>query len=434
MPEIIEAGETPQDKRKRKIEEVRSIFQEVRESEMSAMREEFAGIIAEASRKPEQKPAETNVEKALERETVGSETRTESADFGYGEVRPMIDMRYEQLPERMRKVRNPKGDAEIGRFMRALVGNDQATLNEMRAVARVQYEQTHKRAIEAISLANDAASIMPIPMASAIIAQMNATAVMRNICTVVQSPNNQYRQPVFGKATAGMVAEGSINTAAATGPEPGNVLLTKYKNQWVGTATEESVADSDFNLASALTEAAGNAIGYTEDVQACTSEGTAPDFTGSIVTGVTDVTEQTDGTLSFASFNKLYFAVPKPYRSNAVIMGGSVVMQLLTSLADAAGNRVMTPITQGAQPISDTPNAMGAIYGTRVYEVPLAAGTLLIGDPRKYIMLQNPVLTIKQSDVAGWSEDTIHFKVTLREDGVLAFADAFRLQLSLTTI
>ena len=57
---------------------------------------------------------------------------------------------------------------------------------------------------------------------------------------------------------------------------------------------------------------------------------------------------------------------------------------------------------------------------------PLADGILLIGDPTKYAMLINPVLTIKQTDVHSWASDTIDFKVTLREDGVLAFADAFR--------
>jgi HK97 family phage major capsid protein len=303
----------------------------------------------------------------------------------------------------------------------------------MRAVTRVQFEQMYGRTIEGISIANDATSIMPIPLSSAIISHMNSAAVMRNICTVVQSPNNQYRMPVFGKSASAMQGEGSV-TSGSTGPAPDNILLTKHKNQWTATATDESVEDSDFNIASALIESAGNAIGYTEDVQVCISEGTAPDFTGSIVEGVTDVSEQTDGTLSFASFNKLYYAVPKAYRSGAVIMGGSFVMSLLTGLADPGGNRVLTPITEGAVPIGDGPTSRGTIYGTRVYEVPLTGGTLLIGDPRKYVMLVNPVMSIKQSDVAGWGEDTVHFKVTLREDGILAFADAFRLQLVLTTI
>jgi hypothetical protein len=49
-------------------------------------------------------------------------------------------------------------------------------------------------------------------------------------------------------------------------------------------------------------------------------------------------------------------------------------------------------------------------------------------------MLVDPVLIVKQTNAASWDADTIDFKVTLREDGVLAFADAFRLTTALTTI
>lgn len=38
MPEVIEAGCTPDEGRKQKIEEVRAILRDVRESEMAAMR------------------------------------------------------------------------------------------------------------------------------------------------------------------------------------------------------------------------------------------------------------------------------------------------------------------------------------------------------------------------------------------------------------
>jgi HK97 family phage major capsid protein len=430
MTEIIETGETPEDKRKRKIAEVRGILTEVRESESAAMREEFAGIIAEASRKPEEKPAESGVERALEAEPIGGDRGTP----GIGGIKPMIDYRYEQMPNYMRKVRTVEGDAEIGRFMRALISKDTATLREMCAMTRVGLEAQYGRAVLAITEASHATSLMPIPLASAVISQVNATAVMRNVCTVYQSPNEQYRAPVFGKGTSAMVAEGAIATHDG-GPLPANILLTKHKNQWAGSATEESVQDSNVNLASAVIEAAGNAIGYTEDVQVCTSAGTSPDFTGSIIEGVTDVSETTSGTLSFNDFNACYFGVPKPYRNgNAKIFGGAVVMQLLTGLGDAAGNRVMTPPTVGGQPVGDGPQAVGAIYGTQVFEVPLAAGILLIGDPKKYAMLTNPVMTIKQTDVAGWATDTVNFKVTLREDGILAFADAFRQMAGLTTI
>lgn len=430
MAEIIETVKTPNEVRQQKIDEVRAIFAEVRESEMAAMRSEFAAIIAEAS-KPEKKPAETKVERVLESETVN-----DRGSFDFGAVSDMGDLRYESLPAHMRKVRSQKGDAEIGRWFRAIIKGDRATLMEIDKVARVQLERQYGRTVLTASEGSYAASLMPIPLNSGIISQVNASAVMRNVCSVFQSPNQQYRVPVFGKAASSMVAEGSISSAA-TGPIPANVLLTKYKNQWVGKATEEAVADSNFNLASALIESAGNAIAYTEDVQICTSQGTAPDFTGSIVAGVTDVSEQTAGTLSFNDFNSLFFSVPKPYRANCAIFVDSVAARLLTGLADTGGFRVMSAPSMAALPATDSggaPKSIGTIYGAPVYEVPLASGTILVGDPRKYCVLVDPVLIVKQTDAESWSSDTIDFKVTLREDGVLAFADAFRKMLGLTTL
>ena len=424
--ETIESVVPTEDEiKKNKIEEVRSILREVRVAEQEKMRESFATILAEAAAGKDEVKAKRE-EKVLESQTP-EDSAVEGYERGYGKTRAAIDARYERLEPKQRAVRSPKGDAEIARYFRALLTKDSATLREMGAVTRVQLEQRlGQRAVIAVTEASHAASLMPIPLHDAVMQQINASAVLRNLVTTASSPNQQYRFPVFGKAASAMVAEGAITTGS-TGPVPANVTLTKHKNQWVGSATEESVEDSDFNLAQALITAAGNGIAYTEDVQICTSQGTSPDFSGSIVTGVTDVTEGSSTHLAFADFNSLFFGVPKAYRNGSVILVDAVAAQILTELQDAGGNRVMSGIAGQAQPVTDIPNVIGSVYGMRVYEVPLASGTIWIGNPMlAYGLLTSPVMTIKQSDVAGWSTDTVQFKVTLREDGNVLIADAAR--------
>ena len=138
MSDVIETMPSPDERRLQKVEEVRSLFAEIRESEMERMRGEFAAIMAEAAKPPVAKPAETKVEKALEAETVG-----ERGDFGYGDIKTPLDLRYETLPKHMRKVRSPQGDSEIGRWFRAMLRGDRATLIEVDKSTRVYLERQY---------------------------------------------------------------------------------------------------------------------------------------------------------------------------------------------------------------------------------------------------------------------------------------------------
>lgn len=443
----IQVGHDPNEdeaRRQREVDQVRGILRAARDREIQKARQSLVSIIEEAAQDPkpqgasEARPPRASAGEVME--VLGDSAlqgirdggapaveRPKSWGFGYGEIRDCRDMLYDTLPENIRKYRNPRVDAYCGRWIRALYKRDTQTLMEYDAQTRANYERA------ALSLSSHGTHLVPTPMHNIITSVLQAEAVLRRFVQVVQSGNTTYRMPTGGTATVARVGEGT--TAAEGTPTASSVLLTKGKTQFKGLLNEEVDADSDFNLTSWLSERAGSAIGVEEDTQICTSNGTPPNFTSSIVQGVSDVTENTSTLLTFDDFNLLFFSVPKPYRSRAVIMGGATVMRLLTGLSDGGGNRVLSPLTQAAGPVGDSvPGQIGTIYGRPVVEVPLAAGILLIGDPSRYALLVEPALTVKVSDIPGWNVDQISVKITLREDGAMLEAGAFRTMSGLTQV
>lgn len=208
--------------------------------------------------------------------------------------------------------------------------------------------------------------------------------------------------------------------------------------------------DSAFNLVSEFTAAASGAFGTTEDVQLCTSNGTAPNITGSLDTpnadsagaqSITAVTEATSGTLTYADLVKLFFAVPKAYRNSdkfAWVVNTAQAI-LLTTLETTAGDLVLKDPAKPGQIVGDSvPNQIGMIFSKPVVEAPIASANnrILCGDFDYVAILDGPSdrMEIESTNAAQWTSDLIDYKITTRWDGGVVSTTPFRIMDGLTIV
>jgi len=328
--------------------------------------------------------------------------------------------------------RDPKIDAQMARWIRASAGvtRDPAILVEWEArsaeaVKRADLLEGTTTATSGLS-GGTAAPLIPLPLHNQLVLLKDRASVIRPFCRVVTSDALTLRVPVSGAATAAMTAEGS----SATNKEPTltSVLLHKKKMMSGFEASEESLMDSAFNVVSFFTERAASAMGALEDVQICTSNATAPELSGSLEAPninsagaqvITTFAEATSTVITYADMLGMWFGVGKQYRNNAVWMGNTALVLLLSQLDDANGRPIFAPSGSPGAPVSDLPGVTGTIFGRPVLEVPTSAGNLFFADMSYYFILEGQRMSMKSSDAVLWSADTVSFKITNRLDGAI---------------
>jgi len=382
--------------------------------------------------------------------------RGESRLFDAREIRVIGNARYAELPKRDRAVRNARSDEAMAAWIRAVAANDRSAIREIGRQLDGEFleaSRTGQREIRAHLAQYERATVLygtpdvtsglgagsggplvPLPLASLIINARNRQAVGRSIFQRFESNAATLRVPTGGVATAAMVAE---NAQAAQGePSTGSGLLSKKKAQSRMVASDEMLEDSSFNLVSWFSERAGSALGELEDTQFATSNGTAPNITQAVITGVTDVVEAVSGTLTYAEVVKVIFQVPKAYRRDAVWSADDTTLELLTRLVDGNGRPMFMPPVAPPVPVEDTmPEAVGSIMGKRVYGLPYTSGTLVFGAHRlSYGFLDGGGIRVKTSEHASWANDAVEFKFTERFDGRVLLAAALRKMTGLTTV
>lgn len=404
----------------------------------------FLDVLAETVKQPKaEKPA-------VERKLPDPEVKRDERLTGFGDVTDGREYLYRRLPKELQAVRNPRIDAEMARWIRAaarVVPNNECLIEwerrDAEAIKRADLLEGTTTATSGLS-GGTAGPLIPLPLHNQITLLRDRSAVLRRYAKIVTSPSLTLRLPVMGVATAGMAAEGAV---FGTQGEPTNtsILLSKKKMQFVAQASEESLMDSAFNVVSLFTERAASAFGQLEDVQICTSDGTAPDITGSLETPnnnsagaqtITAYSEAVSGTLGYDDMLGIFFAVPKQYRNSpsCIWMGDATMMRILSQIVDANGRPIFAPSTNAAAPMGDSvPAAVGQIFGRDVVEVPLTSTNLFFGDMSYYYILEGERMAMKSTDAVSWSADTIDFKITARWDGAIASTTPFRTCAGITT-
>lgn len=370
------------------------------------------------------------------------------------EIGAVIDPRerlYDRMPAELRKYRNPGSDEEMKRWIRAaaqmgrqagasdvLVEWDKRTTDAYERASTLAGTTTATSGLSG----GTAGPLIPLPLANAILALRDRSAVLRPYCRTWTSDALTLRPPVVGVATAYMVDENATTTQGE--PTYTSVLMSKKKMKVYWRASQEAFDYSAFDLVSLFAERSGAAFGRAEDTGIVTSNGTAPNFSGSLETPnansagaqtVTTFAEATSTVLVWEDLVKMFLALPQEWRADAVWMGGSVVTQLVSTVPDDSGRQVFAGLNQTGTPITNTPGQLGTLLGRPYLEVPsLSAGNLFFGFMGAYYLLEGGMTPMQMTDQVGWANDLLDFKITSKIDGAIASTTPFRLCAGLATV
>lgn len=268
--------------------------------------------------------------------------------------------------------------------------------------------------------------LLPLPLQNQMILARNKASKLRSL-VMRQNMTSQTSRTVVGPTvTATQVAEGA--TAADGTPNPTSVLLSAKKTQVRFSASRELLEDSAFNVVNFFAERAGAAIGEQEDVQMCTSQGTAPDYTESLQSAsITDIAETTASTIGLEDIYALYYGVPEQYRRGASFLAASTTLQDIVNIMDSNGRPVLLDGLSAPVALGDLdPAAEGTILRKPVYDVPLADDIVFFGNLDFYTFGDRAGIRVRASEHVRWAEDVIDWIIDERADGLVGLADAFR--------
>ncbi len=283
---------------------------------------------------------------------------------------------------------------------------------------------------ETAILDGSAGSLLPQPFANVVLIARDAVAVMANLVQSITMTSASLRVPTASAFTVEMVAEGSTSDEA--GPTAASVMMKVEKMSGFAKISMETLADAAFNVIGMLSQRAGSAFGALEDTQICTTDGTPPNISAKIAGG--NVDEATSTVLIYEDLVKLLFALGKVYRTQAVWLANSVTLTLLSTLMDGNSKPVLQFPNEQPNVISDAPGAIGTLFRKPVFEVPLADGTLIFGDPAGYGFARRQGLTIASSTESSFSADVVDLKFTQRIDGQMLDAVALKQMAALATV
>jgi len=254
--------------------------------------------------------------------------------------------------------------------------------------------------------------LLPQNVANVVSIARDKTSVLPGLVMNLDLSGGTLRVPSAGSASAEMVSEGSV--ASQGEPTYASDMLKAQKAQVYMQASVEQLKFSAFNLMGIIGDRAGKALGALEDVEICTSDGSAPSISEAIAGG--NVAEATSTVLIYEDLVTLYFSPTQVYRTNGVWLANSVTLQLLGKLMDGNDHPILS--TPGMpSPVGNTPGLVGHIFGKPVYEVPLADGKLIFGDPQSYVFARAGGIEAKASTESSFTSDLVDFKFTEFFDG-----------------
>jgi len=273
--------------------------------------------------------------------------------------------------------------------------------------------------------------LLPQEYANVVEIARQAASVVAPLCTNFTTSGSTLRVPTAGSVTAVTASEGAAPAAAEPTFTSEMLILHKIGARMI--ASIEMLDDSAFNVMDIYATRAGEGIGAKEDEQICATDGSTPNLTEKIAGG--DVSEATSTVLIYEDLNTLFFALGKAYQRNASFLAGTVVCTLLSNMMDGNDHPVLKIPSGAPVPVTDaTPEAIGTVLGRPIYHVPLAAGTLILGDLRGYGFVRKGGIVASMDASVGFASDTVQFKFTERVDGRIIDDVAMKQMAGLATV
>lgn len=378
---------------------------------------------------------------------VQAETRSERVKPVVERFAQASDARYRNLPEWQREIRTPEGDHAIWRWLNAAVRRDVATMREV-------YEET--RAGSTLEVGDpgtpiadgSGGALVPQPLANIINTVLYRRGRMRNLATLVTSPNNTLAVPVQDQSSAtSWIAEGAALTTSGTQTPNYSeaVQLQKKKLTNFSIITAEMLADSSFAVANWVTDDVSRNMAAAEDVAFCTGSGAGANPKGfeiqdTVAGAQANEIDLTGNNITYAKLVEMMFTLGEGYRQGAVWMCNDHVLSKLSVLLDDNGRSIFQFADRPLMIVGDeftAPGATGTVLGRPIYNLPMAtsaAGTadtdrLYLSDIRRhYIVLTDGNVRMDVSSEYGFSTDTIAIRTILRTDGTpwSTSTDAYR--------
>ncbi len=402
------AIETPQDEKTPSAEEVLGKLTRALESRVQSTEDGLLArldAVAESletsrSRKPpiparEEKPAPD------ERVAPSSLTRSRVEGFDVTCIRVLGDVREQQYS---RLYRGLSGSELLEKRAARNVKMDDLTQRWIRAVDRQDYAMRAKLCEEMNDLYLDTlgieraplligdptgenpladgsgAELVPLPLANQIVLARDRASKLRRISNVFPMTSQTERVPMLPIVTASTRAENAPyvdNTPAAD-----KAMLTATDLGVQFSAGRNFLDDTAFNMANALTQIAGAAIGAREDVEMCTADGTGSSFTEGLTNAnIVDIPETTPSSLAYVDIVALYYGLQEQYRQESVFLMEGTTLQDVMNIVDGNGRPIFRPADEAPIPIGNEDSAAsGILFGKPVYEVPLPDDEIIFGN------------------------------------------------------
>lgn len=224
-------------------------------------------------------------------------------------------------------------------------------------------------------------------------------------------------------ATTGSAVQ-VAESAAITGTDPtfGKPSLKAYKLGEIVLAPKELLTDSGIDIESLIATLIGENIGVLLGQRLAT--GTGVGQTAGIITAATVGKTGAAQAATFDDLIDLFFSVAAPYRSRSSFIVADLAFAALRKIKGNDGQYVWQPSVQLGQP--DLILGRPAYADSNMAGPGSAAKSVGFGDVSKYWVRYVNSLNFERSDHAAFTNDQIAFKGTLRADGLLVDASAFK--------
>jgi len=273
----------------------------------------------------------------------------------------------------------------------------------------------------------DGGYTVPEDLESAILSYVEEETIVRPRATTVKMKSDTWTKnkldqssTQFGGVTVSWVGEGV--TADDTSFALTQISMTARKMLLLTTESREILSDSNIDFANYVVNIFGRAMAYYEDYYFLRGNGTTQPYGIISDTGIDTVNRAVANQVSYADVISMFYGLKPQFRSKAIWIGGTDVIEYVDSLVDATTGRPIwadsmkegTPPTLKGRPFIETEKVPA--LGTK--------GDLSLVDLSWYYIGDREGITVDASIHDRFRYDEITVRLIKRVDGVLAMKEA----------
>jgi len=274
----------------------------------------------------------------------------------------------------------------------------------------------------------DGGYTVPPELDTAILAYVEEQAIVRSRATIIKMKSNTWSKNkldqsvnVFGGVT--VTWGGESDTTTDTKFQLGaRFQLVVKKMIMLTTESREILADSNIDFANYVVNIFGRACAHFEDVEFLNGDGTTQPMGIITDTAIPVVNRAVANQVSYADVNSMFYSLLPQFRSKAIWLGETSVIEYVDGLVNALTGRPIwsDSIQQGTPP---TLKGKYFIETEKVSELG-TKGDLIFADLSWYFIGDREGMTIDASIHDRFRYDEITVRLVKRVDGRMAMKNA----------